>query len=377
MLLYIHVPFCVSKCRYCAFASEVMDMDALEAWGKALAKEAAHYAGLLGNPAFETVYLGGGTPSLLPAWAFERLAQTLKRHFNFTPGAEFTIEANPESCVEKDLIGLWRSAGVNRVSLGVQSLQDGVLAALGRPHTAMHVHAAVDRLRAAGVPNLSLDLMWGLPGQRLKSWMDTLKAAVRLAPEHISAYGLTLEPGTPLAAQAEAGNLSQPGEDEASKMYVNGGDYLEEQGYMHYEISNFGRMGFFSRHNQGYWEGKDYLGLGPSAVSTIKGRRWENPRTVAAYLQAAAKNAWGSGAEALTPEVRARELLMLALRTSKGMRLSDYKRLTGRDLAASEGKLLGALSQKGLIRIRDGGLRLTRPGMLVSNLIIGRFLFPD
>ncbi|WP_243367129.1 radical SAM family heme chaperone HemW [Fundidesulfovibrio soli] len=377
MLLYVHVPFCVSKCRYCAFASEVMDMDALEAWGKALAKEAAHYGKLLGNPTVETVYLGGGTPSLLPAWAFERLAQTLKRHFNIAPGAEFTIEANPESCVEKDLIGLWRSAGVNRVSLGVQSLQDDVLAALGRPHTAMHVHAAVERLRAAGVPNLSLDLMWGLPGQRLKGWLDTLKAAARLAPEHISAYGLTLEPGTLLAAEAEAGRLAQPGEDEASKMYVNGGDYLEEMGYMHYEISNFGRMGFFSRHNQGYWEGRAYLGLGPSAVSTIGGRRWENPRTVAAYLQAAAKSAWGSGAETLTPEVRGREMLMLALRTSRGMRLSDYKRLTGRDLAASEGKLLGALNQKGLIRIRDGSLRLTRPGMLVSNLIIGRFLFPD
>jgi len=352
-------------------------MDALEAWGKALAREASHYAALLGSPAVQTVYLGGGTPSLLPAWAFERLAQTLTRNFTIGPEAEFTLEANPESCVDKELMGLWRSAGVNRVSLGVQSLQDELLAALGRPHTAMHVHAAVDRLRAAGFVNLSLDLMWGLPGQRVKSWMDTLKAAARLAPEHISAYGLTLEPGTPMAGDMERGVLALPGEDEAAKMYVNGGDYLEELGYMHYEISNFGRMGFFSRHNQGYWEGRDYLGLGPSAVSTIAGRRWENPRGVAAYLAAAGKGAWGADAETLSPEIRAREKLMLALRTSKGMRLSEYKRLTGRDLAASEGKLLGALNQKGLIRIRDGSLRLTRSGMLVSNLIIGRFLFPD
>ena len=377
MLLYVHVPFCVSKCRYCAFASEVMSMDALEDWDAALSLEAAHYGKLLGKPTVETVYIGGGTPSLLPPWAFERLVKNLRRNFVIPGDAEFTLEANPDSAVDMDLMRQWRASGVNRVSLGVQSLDEAMLTLLGRPHGVADVHTAVQRLRAAGVANLSVDLIWGLPGQRLKNWMDTLKAAVRLGPEHISAYGLTLEPGTPITQIVEEGRLALPGEDEAAKMYVKGGDFLEEEGYLHYEISNFARMGFASKHNQGYWEGKDYLGLGPSAVSTLSGRRWENPKSVCDYTALVRRKAWGEGAQELSPEVRARELLMLALRTSRGMRLAEYKRLTGRDLAASEAKLLGALRQKDLIRIKDGCLRLTRQGMLVSNLIIGRFLFPD
>ncbi|MBI4806309.1 MAG: radical SAM family heme chaperone HemW [Desulfovibrio sp.] len=377
MLLYVHVPFCVSKCRYCAFSSEVMSMDALEVWEKGLAAEAAHYGKLLGKPCVKTVYLGGGTPSLLPSWAFERLVKSLRRNFTIPKDIEFTLEANPDSAVDMDLMRVWRQWGVNRVSLGVQSMSETDLVMLGRPHGVADVLTAVQRLRAAGIANLSVDLIWGLPGQRLKTWMDTLKAAVRLGPEHISAYGLTLEEGTPLAAIAADGAITLPPEDEAAKMYVNGGEYLEEAGYLHYEISNFARMGFASVHNQGYWQGLDYLGLGPSAVSTVAGRRWENPKTVSGYAALAKRKAWGENAQELTPEIRARELLMLALRTSKGMRLAEYKRLTGRDLVATEGKLLGALRQKDLIRIKSGSLRLTRQGMLVSNLIIGRFLFPE
>ncbi|MFZ5428224.1 MAG: radical SAM family heme chaperone HemW [Thermodesulfobacteriota bacterium] len=377
MLLYVHVPFCAAKCRYCAFSSQVMDMDALDAWEQAVAAEAAHYGRMLGKPAVETVYLGGGTPSLLPPWAFERLLRSLKRNFAIPKDIEFTLEANPESAVDMDLMKLWRGAGVNRVSLGVQSLNEAGLAMLGRPHSVADVHASVQRLRAAGFANLSVDLIWGLPGQRLKTWLDTLKAAVRLGPEHISAYGLTLERGTELSRRVAEGGLGLPPDDEAAKMYVHGGDFLEEQGYLHYEISNFARMGYASLHNQGYWQGKEYLGLGPSAVSTIAGKRWENPRSVAEYAEAARDRRWGADAEELTPEVRGRELLMLALRTSQGMRLSEYRRLTGRDLVAAEGKLLGALRQKGLVRIKDGSLKLTRQGLLVSNQIIGRILFPE
>ncbi|MFP5221924.1 MAG: radical SAM family heme chaperone HemW [Acidobacteriota bacterium] len=377
MLLYVHVPFCVSKCRYCAFSSQVMDMDALEAWEQAVSAEAAHYGALLKKPAVETVYLGGGTPSLLPSWAFDRLMKSLRRNFTIPKDIEFTLEANPDSAVDKDLMHQWRGAGVNRISLGVQSMNEDELGLLGRPHGVADVLTAVQRLRAAGFANLSVDLIWGLPGQRLKQWMDTLKAAVRLGPEHISAYGLTLEEGTPMASIAQAGTLAMPPEDEAAKMYVHGGDFLEEQGFLHYEISNFARMGFASRHNQGYWDGKDYLGLGPSAVSTMAGRRWQNPAGVAEYAAMARSKGWGRDAETLTPEVRARELLMLSLRTSKGVRLAEYRRLTGRDLATAEPKLMSALRQKELIRIKNGCLRLTRQGMLVSNLIIGRLLFPE
>lgn len=377
MLLYIHVPFCRSKCRYCAFASEVMTMDAVEAWQRAVLAEAAHWGKLLGRPALETVYMGGGTPSLLPGWAFEGLLRGIRKAFVVPKDIEFTLEANPDSASDKDLLKLWRASGVNRLSLGVQSLAERDLEMLGRPHGAAQVLTAVERVRASGFANLSIDLIWGLPGTRLKSWMDNLKAAVRLGPEHISCYGLTLEPGTPLAQASEAGTLLLPGEDEQAKMYVYGGEYLEEQGYLHYEISNFARMGYASVHNQGYWEGKEYLGLGPSAVSTIGGRRWENPKTVKDYVALAGRKAWGWEAETLSPEIRAREVLMLALRTSKGMKLAEYNRLMGRNLVAEQGKLLAALRQKELIRIKDGSLRLTRQGMLVSNLILTRLLFPE
>uniref|UniRef100_A0A7C4EIS3 Heme chaperone HemW n=1 Tax=Fundidesulfovibrio putealis TaxID=270496 RepID=A0A7C4EIS3_9BACT len=376
MLLYVHVPFCVGKCRYCAFASQAMDMDDVEAWGKALEAEAAHHSARLGRPEVETVYLGGGTPSLLPAWAFDRLMDGLERHFRIPPGVEFTLEANPDSATDTDLMRLWRDSGVNRVSLGAQALTDQELALLGRPHNAAQVHAAVERLRRAGFANLSLDLIWGLPGQRARQWRQTLVNALRLAPEHISAYGLTLEPGTPLAREAESGNLALPEEDEAARMYVHGGEFLEEQGLVHYEISNFARMGYASRHNQGYWEGADYLGLGPSAVSTMGMLRWENPRDVAGYVAMVRAREFCRDAETLTRETRGRELLMLSLRTSRGMSLADYRLHAGRDLAKAEGKLLGAMYQKDLIRIRDGRLRLTRQGMLVSNQIIGRLLFP-
>lgn len=377
MLLYIHVPFCRSKCRYCAFASEVMTMDGVEAWQRAVSAEAAHWSKMLGRPTVEAVYIGGGTPSLLPSWAFERLIRDIRKAFIVPKDIEFTMEANPDSATDKDLLKLWRSMGVNRLSLGVQSFVENDLELLGRPHGSAQVLTAVERARAAGFANLSIDLIWGLPGTRLKTWMDNLKAAVRLNPEHISCYGLTLEPGTPLAMAAEVADINLPGEDDQAKMYVHGGEYLEEQGYLHYEISNFARMGYASVHNQGYWEGKDYLGLGPSAVSTIDGRRWENPKTVMDYVELSGRKAWGWEAETLTPEIRTRELLMLALRTSKGMKIADYNRLTSRNLMAEQGKLLGAMRQKELIRIKDGNLRLTRQGMLVSNLIITRLLFPE
>jgi len=377
MLLYVHVPFCRSKCRYCAFASEVLTMDAVEAWQRAVTAEAAHWGKVLGRPGVETVYFGGGTPSLLPGWAFERLVKGIRKAFAVPQDLEFSMEANPDSATDKDLLKLWRASGVNRLSLGVQSFAENDLEMLGRPHGAAQVLTAVERARAAGFANLSLDLIWGLPGTRLKTWMDNLKAAVRLGPEHISCYGLTLEPGTPLAMASEIADINLPGEDEQAKMYVYGGEYLEEQGYLHYEISNFARMGYASIHNQGYWEGKEYLGLGPSAVSTIDGKRWENPKTVKDYVALAGRKAWGWEAETLTSEIRTRELLMLALRTSKGMKIADYNRLTGRNLMAEQAKLLAALRQKELIRIKDGSLRLTCQGMLVSNLIITRLLFPE
>ena len=375
MLLYVHVPFCVAKCRYCAFASEAMTPEALGAWEEAFTLEAAYYGERLNTPVVETLYLGGGTPSLLPPHVFERLVDTLKHSFAIAPGIEFTLEANPDSAARANLTRLWREMGVNRVSLGVQSFCEAELLPLGRPHDAGQAVAAVESLRAAGFDNLSIDLIWGLPGQSLASWMKTLNTAVALDPRHISLYGLTLEEGTPLAASAGEGKLVLAGEDETAEMYLQGGDFLEAQGYQHYEISNFALPGFASRHNQGYWEGRDYLGLGPSAVSTIAGARRQNPATVAKYAAFAGLGAWEADTERLTPQILGRERLMLALRTGKGTDLADYRRIMGQDLMDAKRPLLEALGEKGFIRIANGALTLTRRGMLVSNGIIGRLVF--
>jgi len=375
MLLYIHVPFCRSKCRYCAFVSRPLDMAEVEVYAAALPLEIRQFGKQLGRPKVETVYFGGGTPSLLPAWALSRIMPEIGRHFDLHPAVEWTFEANPDSALDVDYLKILASYGVNRISLGVQSFSDAALQRLGRPHNAKTALAAVNAVRQAGFSNLSLDFIWGLPNQREGAWLEDLKMAVRLRPEHLSCYGLTLEPGTPLAADAEAGGLELPTESEQGRMYIHGAEFLEEQGYLQYEISSFARMGFQSRHNSGYWEGRDYLGLGPGAVSTLSGVRHENPRDVRDWAALAKTGRCGAGGVALTREERVREYVMLSLRTAKGLRLSIYRRLTGIDFLKENEGLLTALRQKELIRLSNGHLRLTKNGFLVSNLILERLRY--
>lgn len=375
MLLYIHVPFCRGKCRYCAFVSKPLDMAEVEVYATVLPLEIRHFGKKLGRPKVETVYFGGGTPSLLPAWALARILPEIAKHFDLHPAVEWTFEANPDSALDVDYLKSLASYGVNRLSLGVQSFSDAALTFLGRPHDGKTAVAAINAARQAGFANISLDFIWGLPGQREATWLEDLKMAVRLRPEHLSCYGLTIEPGTPLAAQAETGTLDLPPESEQGRMYVHGAEYLEEQGYLQYEISSYARMGFQSRHNSGYWEGRDYLGLGPGAVSTLSGVRHENPRDVRDWAALVKAGRCGAGGVALTREERVREFVMLSLRTAKGLRLSLYKRLTGIDFVKENEGLLTALRQKELIRIHNGHLRLTKNGFLVSNLILERLRY--
>jgi oxygen-independent coproporphyrinogen-3 oxidase len=241
--------------------------------------EAALWGQRLKRPRVETLHLGGGTPSLLPPALLERLVRALRANFAFAPGLEFGVEANPESVADWTVMETLRRLGVTRLSLGVQSFDDNDLTRLGRPHTAEQAEAAVRLAQGVGFPVVSLDLMWSLPGQRLHHWLANLKKAARLGPQHISCYGLTLEPGTPLERQANETDLGLPDEGEQQRMYLQGGEFLESEGYLQYEISNFARMGFACRHNLGYWQGRDYLGLGPSAVSTLGARAGRTPRT--------------------------------------------------------------------------------------------------
>ncbi len=378
MLLYIHVPFCRRKCRYCAFYSEPLSRSPGEAGGlrlrayqEALMLEIARWGDRLGKREVETVFFGGGTPSLLPASSVASVLDRVRRAFRLLPDAEITLEANPESLSTRAGVRAYLSAGINRLSLGIQSTDDRQLELLGRPHRADEGLHAYYAAREAGCANINLDLIWGLPGQKPRQWLDTVRQVCDMRPDHVSAYGLTLEEGTPLAADCEIGRLSLPGEREQALMYMQGSELLEEAGIMQYEVSNYARMGFQCRHNLGYWEGAEYLGLGPAASSTLGGRRWSNPADFSAWGRAVTRNEPVAEVEILDLPTRALELVMLRLRTVRGLRLKAYRDITGRDFMADHRRLAAALHRNGLIRIMNGYLRLTRSGMLVSNSILG------
>ena len=377
MLVYIHVPFCQTRCAYCAFHSmpllgkdEMTGRRLMDSYVDTLLAEISLQAQKLPNKEVESVFFGGGTPSMLPAESFARLMDGLRANFQMTEKAEITIEANPESIRGRDKLDAWLAAGANRISIGLQSLDDAALRMLGRPHKAQDGLRAVALAREAGFANIGVDLMWGLPGQSVHQWLQTLKEIAALGVEHISSYGLTLEPGTRLEQRCEKGELVLPPERDQGIMFMEGAATLEAAGYMHYEISNFARMGFQCRHNLGYWEGADYLGLGPSSTSTLGERRWTNPADMKSWMESVSKGGAGQNIELLSPKTRALELIMLRLRTARGMRLKAYQNFCGRDFLQDNRKLMQALHENGLIRIRNGYLSLTRSGMLVSNSII-------
>jgi oxygen-independent coproporphyrinogen-3 oxidase len=241
---------------------------------------------------------------------------------------------------------------------------------LGRPHRAREAVEAFTSVRGAGCANVNMDVLWALPGQTLRAWLGQLKEFAQLQPEHLSCYNLTMEEGTPMQADYEHGVVRLPPEREQASMFIQGAEFLEEAGLMHYEISNFARMGYQCRHNLGYWEGEEYIGLGPSATSTLAGARWTNSLSHAAWEKRIQSGKPPADLEMLGPTTRVLELMMLRLRTARGMRVKAYQDLTGRSFFRDHRKLVHALHRNGLIRIRDGYLRLTRSGMLVSDSIL-------
>lgn len=368
MLLYVHVPFCVRKCGYCAFHSGPFSPDAAAAFVELAVRQMGDWGRTLGRVEVETVYFGGGTPSLLEPGQIEAMLRSAQDCFDLDAEAEITLEANPDSVLRPGFLGSLRGLGVNRLSLGVQSLQDDLLAMLGRPHDARQARLAVEAARDSGFSNLSLDLIWGLPGQTLEGWMADLAEAVALAPEHLSCYGLSLEEGTALARKVEEGDLDLPDEESQALMYLDGSRFLESAGYAHYEISNYARPGCQSRHNEGYWAGKDYLGLGPAAVSTIGNRRWSNPAAWGEYA-AAVTGGGEANEEVLSARTGRQEMVMLALRRARGLDLEKFKATTGTEFPWRH-PAVEQLRSSGLARRRDGHLQLTREGMLVSNSVI-------
>ena len=374
MLLYIHYPFCRSKCAYCGFFSQVRDEELEKVYFSALLREVEYWGRHLLRPRVSTLYIGGGTPSLLAPGDLELIAEQINRHFSLQSGLEFTLEANPDSLASPERVRALAKVGVNRISLGLQSLDDSQLSLLGRPHTARQGLRSVHAVRSAGIENLGLDLLWGLPNQTSRDWLEEMGRVASLEPEHISCYGLTLEEGTRLLGQAERGELDLPGEERLEAMYVQGARLLEERGYAHYEIANFARPGYACRHNLGYWQGLEYLGLGPSAVSTISMKRWTHPSDIVRYAECVHEGTPDRHAEDLTRGQRLRELVLLGLRTSEGLDLQRYRDWAGTDLFREKARELRALQERELIRLSRGRLRLTTHGMLLCDAITGALM---
>jgi putative oxygen-independent coproporphyrinogen III oxidase len=367
--VYVHVPFCLTRCHYCDFVTYTGMEGLRRPYAAAVLEEAALAVAALGPapPEVTSVFVGGGTPTLLPPAGLARLLARLRELLPFAPGAEVTVEANPET-VDAAMAEALARAGVTRVSMGAQSFDERVLANLGRVHDAARVAAAVATLRAAGMPALNLDLIYGGPGEDAGSWSATLEAAVALEPEHLSAYALTIEPATKFGRLVAAGRMAEPGEDDLADRYETACTVLAAAGYHHYEVSNWARAGHPSRHNLTYWRRGRYLGLGAGAHEfdgTV--RRW-NVSSVPAYLRAARGNRRPTdGEERLDLEQARFEALALRLRTVDGLGPGEARRL-GVDVDGAE---VGSLRRAGLLA-PGPGLRLTERGMFLHGEVVAR-----
>lgn len=351
MLLYLHIPFCHRVCPYCSFYKHTPSRTPIGSFIDALNAEASHRIPILGTP--ETLYLGGGTPSMLSATHLSRLFEHLHSLIDFGALSEVTLEANPAT-FDLAKAELFRALGVTRVSLGIQSFAPHVLETLGREHSPEEASEAVAILRTAGIPSVNIDLMFSIPGQSLADWESTLLHTVSLKPNHISAYNLTYEEDTAFFDSLKNGTYAES-EDHDADHYHLAEEILTAAGFDHYETSNYAQPGHHSRHNQGYWEGSDYLGLGPSAVSTIRGVREKNVPDTAAYIRQV--NSIGNAineTESLTPAQRRIELISLGLRTTRGIPL---ELLDGEALGKAKN-----LASENLVHLEEERLRLTQLG---------------
>nr|WP_186566314.1 radical SAM family heme chaperone HemW [Lawsonibacter celer] len=370
--LYIHIPFCRSKCDYCDFYSLAGRENRMDDYQKALLAHMKETGPLTRGYQVDTVYFGGGTPSFYGEKRLRALLSAVGKHFDLSKDAEITVECNPDS-VDKKMLAALHRAGVNRLSLGVQSARDCELQRLHRPHDFRQAWAAVEAARAAKFKNLSLDVIYGLPGQDMAAWQDTVEQVLALEPEHLSCYGLKVEPGTPLDDRVVRGEVL-PDDDMQADMYLWMVDRLAAAGYRQYEISNFARSGFQSRHNLKYWMGRPYIGFGPGAHSDFGGRRYSFVRDLDAYIT----GVLGGGAvidesELIPQRERGGEYLMLRLRTTRGIEEWEYRREFFMNFDPLEQKL-EEYERQGWAERHDRRWNLTARGFLVSNQLIGDLL---
>ena len=363
--IYIHIPFCLSKCGYCDFYS-VTSTEKIPRFIDSLLKEMELYRGCFNR--FDTLYLGGGTPSLLDSAQLAEIIDGVHKHFPLSVDTEVTIEVNPGDLSREAAESLFK-AGINRISIGIQSFDEDILSFLGRRHSSADAISAIEHVRNAGFDNMGLDLIYGIPGQDLESWMNTLRKALLFRPEHLSCYQLTLEPSTPLGLKYRAGEINAPDEDLLYEFFMRTSELLEASGYTHYEVSNFARgPEFMSRHNRKYWGHTPYLGLGPAAHSFSGNRRWWNHRCVDRYIEEVNRKMPPiEKSEILTLEQLQLEALYLGLRTKMGIDLQDFSERYAFDLLDKKNEMLNRIREEGLILIQDNHIYPTRRGLAMSD----------
>lgn len=396
--LYLHIPFCATKCGYCDFNTYAGIEGMMESYIEAVRREIGFWGQVLQSPPVSTVFFGGGTPSHLLPGQISAVMETVGGTFDLAGDAEITAEANPDDLSDRKLDELGR-AGVNRLSVGVQSLDDDLLAALDRRHSAAEAESAVARAARAGFCNLSLDLMYGLPNQALDQWRDTIRRTLGLGTAHVSMYALTLEKGTPLARSVAEGETASPDPDLAADMYELAESLMDDGGYHHYEISNWSVPGMESRHNLSYWLNLPYLGVGPGAHSYIGGFRFSTIRPPRSYITRAGDlrdigrdEPWPEFLRSLpllehVEEIGAAdemaETMMMGMRLDAGVSESSFRARFGRELTEVYGPVIDSAAGHGLVEWRTGtevaggrALRLTARGRILGNEVFSRFFEP-
>ncbi len=359
--IYVHIPFCVRKCSYCDFLSGPAERDVQKIYVEKLIEEIEAYGKLLNGRRTETVFFGGGTPSILKGEEIVRIMDKLQKLGNISETAEITIEGNPGTVNEEKLM-LWKEAGINRISFGLQSVDNEELKRLGRIHTWEQFLENYKLTRACGFNNINVDLMSALPGQSVDTWRRTMEQVAALEPEHISAYSLIIEEGTPFFDLYADHPELLPDEEAEREMYYETKAFLASRGYERYEISNYAKPGYECRHNLSYWERVDYLGLGLGAASLLGNVRKSNQRDLAEYM----KGNFEGERELLSPKAAMEEYFFLGLRKMKGVDWTPYRQ--------QYQKTVEKLIEKGLLEADGRYIRLTELGIDVSNCVLAEFL---
>ncbi len=369
--LYIHIPFCISKCIYCDFNSIVMKSPAVDEYLKAIEKE---LQSATENYSFRTVFIGGGTPTVLNERQLSWLLRMIAKHVDVPNLREYTIEVNPGTLSDEKAV-IMKNSYVGRISIGIQSFNDRYLKLLGRIHSANEAKDVFLNVREKGFKNISIDLIYGYPAQTLSEWKKDLRECCTLGPEHISAYCLTYESGTPIVKMTDSGNMKRLSEEEELKMYEFTNDFLCDKGYNHYEISNFAKQGKECQHNTVYWENREYIGIGAGAFSYVNGERSCNIKSVKEYITSIeSKKKSICFSEKLPQKQRASEILIMALRMTSGISKKEFIERSGFDLNELFRKQLYDLTRAGLINFDDERVKLTKKGLSLADSVMMEFV---